>query len=262
MPLTLATWNINSVRLREGLVARLLQEEAPDILCLQECKSPAEKIPVATFAALGYHHAVIRGQKGYNGVAIFSRRPIEDAGSVDFAGLNHARHVAARLECGAVVHNVYVPAGGDIPDREENEKFGQKLDFFTHLRDHFRTDRPTRAILVGDLNVAPQEDDVWSHKQMLKVVSHTPIEVEHFETAREAGGWTDVTRLDRPEGKLYSWWSYRAPDWHAADKGRRLDHVWATADLVGASHGSRILRDARGWDAPSDHVPVFATFDL
>jgi exodeoxyribonuclease-3 len=262
MPLTLATWNINSVRLREALVARLLREEGPDILCLQECKSPAEKIPVATFAALGYHHVVMRGQKGYNGVAIFSKRPIEDAGSVDFAGLNHARHVAARLDCGAVIHNVYVPAGGDTPDRQENEKFGQKLDFFTHLRDHFRAELPRRAILVGDLNVAPQEDDVWSHKQMLKVVSHTPIEVEHFEEAREAGGWTDVTRADQPTGKLYSWWSYRAPDWHAADKGRRLDHVWATGDLVGASHGSRVLRDARGWDSPSDHVPVFATFDI
>jgi exodeoxyribonuclease-3 len=111
MALTVATWNINSVRLREGLVARLLREEAPDVLCLQECKSPAEKVPVAAFAELGYPHVVIRGQKGYNGVAVFSKRPLEDAGSVDFAGLGHARHVAARLPCGAVVHNVYVPAG-------------------------------------------------------------------------------------------------------------------------------------------------------
>src|SRR4028119_2367409 len=112
MPLTLATWNINSVRLREGLVARLLREESPDVLCLQECKSPAEKIPVAGFAALGYPHAVVRGQKGYNGVAIFSKRPIEDAGSVDFADMGHARHVAARLEWGAGSHNVYGPARG------------------------------------------------------------------------------------------------------------------------------------------------------
>ena len=262
MALTLATWNINSVRLREGLVARLLREEAPDILCLQECKSPAEKIPVAAFAALGYPHAVVRGQKGYNGVAIVSKRPLDDAGSVDFAALGHARHVAARLPCGAVVHNLYVPAGGDVPDRDENVKFGQKLDFLVHLRDHFRAEPPRRAILVGDLNVAPQEDDVWNHKQMLKVVSHTPIEVQHFEEAREAGGWTDVTRADQPQGKLFSWWSYRAPDWATSDRGRRLDHVWASRDILGASHGSRVLRDARGWEGPSDHVPVFATFDL
>ena len=262
MPFTLATWNINSVRLREPLVLKLLAEEGPDILCLQECKSPVEKIPLEGFAGLGYRHVVARGQKGYNGVAILSKLPLEDAGSVDFAGLGHARHVAARQENGVVIHNCYVPAGGDIPDREVNEKFGQKLDYMTHLRDFFRADRPEKAILVGDLNIAPREDDVWNHKQLLKIVSHTPIEVEHFGDAMEAGGWVDVTRADIPSGLLYSWWSYRAPDWNAADKGRRLDHIWASPDIAGAGHGSRILRDARGWEQPSDHAPVFASFDL
>lgn len=262
MSFTLATWNINSVRLREGLVARLLGEESPDILCLQECKSPVEKIPRALFEGLGYTHMVARGEKGYNGVAILSKRPIEDAGSQDFAGLGHARHVAARLENGVVIHNVYVPAGGDIPDRAENPKFGQKLDFLTHMRDTFRSDRPARSILVGDLNIAPREDDVWSHKALLKIVSHTPVEVEHLAEAQDAGRWVDITRQDIPSGLLYSWWSYRAADWDAADKGRRLDHVWATADIAAAGHSSRILRAARGWDQPSDHVPVFATFDL
>ena len=262
MPFTLATWNINSVRLREPLVLKLLAEEGPDILCLQECKSPVDKIPLEGFAGLGYRHVVARGQKGYNGVAILSKLPLEDAGSVDFAGLGHARHVAARLETGVVIHNCYVPAGGDIPDREVNEKFGQKLDYMTHLRDFFRADRPEKSILVGDLNIAPREDDVWNHRQLLKIVSHTPIEVEHFGDAMEAGGWVDVTRADIPSGLLYSWWSYRAPDWNAADKGRRLDHVWASPDIAAAGHGSRILRDARGWDQPSDHAPVFASFDL
>ncbi len=262
MPFTLATWNINSVRLREALVGKLLSEEAPDVLCLQECKSPVEKMPLEAFRALGYGHVVARGQKGYNGVAILSKRPIEDLGEIDFAGLGQARHVAARLENGVVIHNVYVPAGGDVPDRAKNEKFGQKLDFVAHMRDQFRDSRPVRAILVGDLNIAPREDDVWSHKQLLKVVSHTPIEVEAFGAAQEAGGWTDVTRADIPQGQLYSWWSYRARDWDAADKGRRLDHIWASADIAGAAHGSRILRAVRGWEQPSDHAPVFASFDL
>jgi exodeoxyribonuclease-3 len=262
MTLTIATWNINSVRLREGLVARLLRDEAPDVLCLQECKSPVESIPLAAFRELGYGHLVARGQKGYNGVAILSRLPIMDAGGEDFAQLGHARHVAARLQSGLVIHNLYVPAGGDIPDREANEKFGQKLDFLTELRDRFHWQRPDRAVLVGDLNIAPREDDVWNHKALLKIVSHTPVEVEHLETAREAGAWVDVTRQDIPEGQLYSWWSYRAPDWNGADKGRRLDHIWATPDIASAAHGSRILRDARGWDQPSDHAPVFASFDL
>jgi len=262
MPFTIATWNINSVRLREGLVARLLRDEGPDILCLQECKTPVEQFPSDIFTALGYRYRVARGQKGYNGVAILSRLPIVDAGDQDFARLGHARHVAARLQNGVTIHNCYVPAGGDIPDREINAKFGQKLDYLTDLRDWARWDVPQRAILVGDLNIAPREDDVWNHKALLKIVSHTPIEVDHLEQARAAGHWVDVTRADMPQGLLYSWWSYRAPDWDTADKGRRLDHVWATPDIASAAHGSRILRPARGWDQPSDHVPVFATFDL
>ncbi len=262
MPFSLATWNINSVRLRAPIVERLLSDEAPDVLCLQECKSPVDKIPLEGFAALGYPHMVARGQKGYNGVAILSKMPLEDLGDKDFADLGHARHVAARLPNGVVVHNFYVPAGGDVPDREKNEKFDQKLRYLNDMRDWFRAEAPQKAILVGDLNIAPREDDVWNHKQLLKVVSHTPIEVEHLAETQEAGRWVDVTRKDIPEGQLYSWWSYRSPDWAAADKGRRLDHVWATPDIASASHSSRILRDVRGWEKPSDHAPVFATFDL
>ncbi|MDE3078449.1 MAG: endonuclease/exonuclease/phosphatase family protein [Paracoccaceae bacterium] len=262
MPFTLATWNINSVRLRAALVEKLLAEEAPYVLCLQECKSPVEKIPVEAFQALGYAHMVARGQKGYNGVAILSKLPLEDAGGLDLIGMGHARHVAARLPNGVVIHNYYIPAGGDIPDREANEKFGQKLDVLTEMRDRFHGERPERAILVGDLNIAPREDDVWNHKQLTRIVSHTPIEVEHLVAAQDAGRWVDVTRQDIPSGQLYSWWSYRSPEWDAADKGRRLDHIWATPDIANAAHGSRILRAARGWDQPSDHAPVFATFDL
>ena len=259
---TIATWNINSVRLREGLVARFLAEEAPDVLCLQECKSPVELIPVEQFRALGYNYMVARGQKGYNGVAILSRLPITDAGDRDYVGLGHARHVAARMENGVTIHNMYIPAGGDVADREVNEKFGQKLDFLTEMRDVFHADRPEKSIMVGDFNIAPREDDVWSHKKLLKVVSHTPIEVEHLLTAQGAGDWVDVTRQDIPQGLLYSWWSYRAKDWDGADKGRRLDHIWATRDIAQSAHGSRVLRPVRGWEQPSDHVPVLASFDL
>ncbi|MCK0141262.1 exodeoxyribonuclease III [Aliiroseovarius sp. F20344] len=262
MSFTLATWNINSVRLREPIVLKLLEEEAPDVLCLQECKSPVEKIPLDGFKALGYTHMVARGQKGYNGVAILSRIPMVEAESFDFADLGHARHIAGQLENGVTVHNFYVPAGGDVADREVNEKFGQKLDYLTDMRDHFFKDKPGKSILVGDLNIAPREDDVWSHKQLLKVVSHTPVEVEALAEVQDAAGWVDITRQDIPEGQLYSWWSYRARDWDAADKGRRLDHIWATPDISNAGHGSRVMRDARGWEKPSDHAPVFASFDL
>ena len=262
MPFTLATWNINSVRLREELVCQLMREETPDVLCLQECKSPVDKIPLEKFQALGYSHMVARGQKGYNGVAIFSKLPMVEAGAEDFASLGHARHIAGRLENGVTIHNHYVPAGGDVPDREKNEKFGQKLDYLTEMRDAFLASAPTKSILVGDLNIAPLEHDVWDHKKMVKIVSHTPIEIEHLDAAREAGEFIDVTRKDIPDGLLYSWWSYRAKDWDTADKGRRLDHVWATKDIADASHSSRVVRHVRGWEKPSDHAPVFATFDL
>lgn len=262
MSFTLATWNINSVRLREALVMQLMQDEAPDVLCLQECKSPLEKIPQTAFQALGYTHMIGRGQKGYNGVAIISKLPIAEVGAADHAGLGHARHIAGRLENGVTIHNFYVPAGGDKPDRAINDKFGQKLDYLTDMRDAFHAEPPTKAILVGDLNIAPREDDVWDHKKLLKIVSHTPVEVEHLAQVQDSGTWVDVTRQDIPQGLLYSWWSYRAADWDTADKGRRLDHIWATRDIAGAAHSSRVLRHVRGWTQPSDHAPVLATFDL
>ena len=262
MTLTICTWNINSVRLREETVLRLLREEAPDVLCLQETKSPVDKLPLDGFRELGFGHMIARGQKGYNGVAILSRVPIEDAGQRDFCGKGDARHVAGRLANGTVIHNFYVPAGGDVPDREANPKFGHKLDFLDEMRAWFADETPESAIMVGDFNIAPREDDVWSHKQLLKVVSHTPVEVDALNAVQGAGGCIDLTRKDIPEGPLFSWWSYRSPDWDAADKGRRLDHVWATPDIAERSGGSRVARHARGWDRPSDHAPVFAEFEV
>jgi exodeoxyribonuclease-3 len=261
MTLRVATWNINSLRHRAETVARFLREEGPDVLCLQETKSPVELLPLEGYRALGYRHAVARGEKGYNGVAILSRLPLEAVPHRDFCTRGDARHVAARLPSGTVVHNLYVPAGGDLPDRALNPKFAHKLDFMAELRAWFAEAPPERAILVGDLNVAPREDDVWNHKRLLRIVSHTPIEVAAMAAMQAAGGFVDVTRAHIPEGRLYSWWSYRAPDWQAADKGRRLDHVWATPDLALRSGGSRIARHVRGWESPSDHVPVLAEFE-
>ena len=120
---------------------------------------------------LGYTHMVANGQKGYNGVCnSCPKLPIEEVAREDFADLGHARHIAGRLENGVTVHNFYVPAGGDKPDRDINVKFGQKLDYLTEMRDWFHANKPEKSILVGDLNIAPREDDVWSHKKMLKIV--------------------------------------------------------------------------------------------
>ena len=262
MGLNIATWNINSVRLRSDLVCKVLKNHEVDLLCLQECKSPVEKIPLDIFSEIGFSHMVARGQKGYNGVAIISKFPLKEKSALDFAGLGHARHICAELENKLLIHNFYVPAGGDEPDRRKNLKFDQKLNYLNEMKDYFQYNTPKKSILVGDLNIAPLPEDVWDHKKMAKVVSHTQIEIDHLEAVKQAGNWVDVTRKDLPNQKLYSWWSYRAKDWNAADRGRRLDHIWASSDIVPLVGGSRILREARGWQKPSDHVPVFATIDL
>ncbi|UCF51551.1 MAG: exodeoxyribonuclease III [Bradyrhizobium sp.] len=262
MALTIATWNINSVRLRAGLVADFLAAEAPDILCLQETKSPVEKIPFEVFAEIGYGHWVARGQKGYNGVAILSRLPLEDAGHGDWCAKGDARHVAARLPGGVVLHNFYIPAGGDEPDPETNPKFAHKLQFLDEVT-AWGTGQDGPAILVGDLNIAPLEEDVWSHRQLLKVVSHTPVETEKLKAALEAGEWVDVARDRIPMSeKVYTWWSYRSADWTVGDRGRRLDHIWVSRALKDAVSDFRILRDARSWERPSDHVPVTVTLEV
>jgi len=249
------------------LVERLLLENAPDVLCLQETKCPDDQFPSAAFRKLGYEHIAISGQKGYHGVATVARRPLEIVEKREFCQKGDCRHLSVRVNAGGkqlTVHNFYVPAGGDEPDPEINPKFRHKLDFVAEMNairaDH---DDNSGSVLVGDLNIAPLEHDVWSHKQLLKVVSHTPIETENFEAMRKAGDWVDLMRLNVPdEQKIYTWWSYRAQDWETSDRGRRLDHVWSSSNLVASFGGYEILRDARGWDRPSDHVPVIARFDL
>jgi exodeoxyribonuclease-3 len=264
MALTLATWNINSVRLRIGLAERLLNEMQPDILCLQETKTPDEFFPEAAFEALGYRHRLVHGMKGYNGVAILSRLPFTERLTIDRCGKADCRHSVITLEGGVELHNIYVPAGGDIPDPEANEKFAHKLAFLDELTEYFSApERRSRSmVVVGDLNIAPLEHDVWSHKQLLDVVSHTPIEVERFSKLQATASFVDAIRhFVPPDRKLYTWWSYRAKDWELSDRGRRLDHVWVTPDLAPRLAGYEILRAARGWEKGSDHVPVVVRFD-
>jgi len=260
--LRLATWNINSVRLRIDLVARLTTEAQPDILCLQETKAADPVFPFDALREMGWRHIHATGMKGYNGVAILSRQPFIHTEVRDWCGKSDARHAMVTLRGGIEIHNFYVPAGGDIPDPEENDKFAHKLRFLDEATAWFTArKRPdNRFILVGDLNIAPLEADVWSHKQLLRVVSHTPVEVERLARLQASNDWVDAVRkFSPPDEKLYSWWSYRARDWAAADKGRRLDHVWVTPGLAPRLKSAQILRDARGWERPSDHVPVMVT---
>ncbi len=260
--ISIASWNINSVRLRMGLVGRFLEQEAPDVLCLQEIKCQEPQFPYAAFEALGYTHFAVHGQKGYHGVAIASRIPLREVARHDWQANGEARHVAVELLgpqagalAGMVLDNVYIPAGGDEPDRTINPKFGQKLDFLERMTQWSDTlDRPT--LLVGDFNIAPLPEDVYDHKALLKVVSHTPIEVATLDRLAQAHGWVDLGRkhIPAPE-RNWTWWSYRTY-WQEKDRGRRLDHMWASPELAAQSLGHRFVEETRRWEQPSDHIPL------
>jgi exodeoxyribonuclease-3 len=257
----IVTWNINSLRLRLGLLERLTAELAPDVICLQETKVPDELFPADAPERLGYPYHVRRGMKGYNGVAILSRMPMEiDETAPDWCAKNDRRHIAATVQTPTgplELHDFYVPAGGDLPDTALNPKYAHKLAFVEEATRYFAATPPRRrCVLVGDLNIAPLEHDVWSHRQMQNVISHTEAEIVRMQ-AWMATGFADAMRHFVPEAeKLYSWWSYRNRDWRASNRGRRLDHVWVTPDLVPFLRGLTIHSEARDWPQPSDHVPV------
>jgi len=254
----LVTWNINSVRLRMPLLRRLAEESAADVICLQETKVADDTFPHGEIEDL-FPFRQINGIKAYNGVAILSKRPFQSAGAVNWCDRADGRHAFVRFAGGLEIHNFYVPAGGDIADPAENPKFAHKLDFLDAMTGWWteHADKKAKRVLVGDLNVAPGEHDVWSHKQLLDVVSHTPVEVERLEKLLQTHDWIDVARHFVPANeKLYSWWSYRARDWRATNRGRRLDHVWVTPALKSKLASYEILADARDWQKPSDHVPV------
>ncbi|MBS0528327.1 MAG: endonuclease/exonuclease/phosphatase family protein, partial [Proteobacteria bacterium] len=217
MQFTLTTWNINSVRLRIDLVAKFLKAQRPDVLCLQETKCPDDAFPLKRFRRLGYEHAALNGQKGYHGVAIVSKLPFDTTNARTFCDKLDSRHVAvtfgtkANLAAPITLHNFYVPARGDIPDPLLNPKFAHKLQFLDEMKscEALHPRQSERHILVGDLNVAPHEHDVWSHKQLLKIVSHTPIETGKLIGVQNHGNWVDVARARIPMSeKVYTWWSY------------------------------------------------------
>ena len=259
----IATYNINSVRIRLNELRQVAEKSQADIICLQETKVQDHSFPLEAIKQMGFPYVFISGEKSYNGVALLSRIPLYNIQSTDMCNEGHKRHISASLENGVEIHNFYVPAGGDIPDRTLNPKFDFKLRFMDAITGWAEQQQHKKLIMVGDMNIAPLPHDVWSHKQLLSVVSHTLVETESMEKLRQTLDWIDSSRHFVPEDeKLYSWWSYRNQDWRKSNRGRRLDHIWLTPNLAGSLKSSYILQEARDFASPSDHVPVITEFNF
>ncbi|MFC4351873.1 exodeoxyribonuclease III [Fodinicurvata halophila] len=258
MSLKIATWNVNSLRQRLTHLERLAEDQAPDVICLQETKVDDPLFPGDALAEMGYSHQVFRGQKAYNGVAILSRIPFKRRDHRIWCQKDDKRHVEVTLPGGLELHNFYVPSGGSIPDPEKNDKFAHKLSFLEEMAQWARSQtRGRKVLIVGDLNVAPLENDVWNHKRLVRSIGHTPGESQRIADLLEAGALVDAPRqFTPPDQPLYSWWGYRFPQAFERDYGWRLDHAFASQSLMPEIRRIETLRDARSWQKPSDHVPV------
>ncbi len=260
--IAVATWNINSIRARLKLVERFVEARAPDVLLLQETRCADESFPSAALRKLGYPHLALNGRKGHHGVAVLSRLPLHDVTAEVIGDVDEPRHVSAVVETAAGpvrLHSLYVPSGGDEPDVASNPKFRDKLAFVEGLADWGPAAAAEPALLAGDFNIAPLPEDVWNHRQLLTVVSHTPDETERLDAAQAAGEWVDVVRRDRPPpDPVFTWWSYRNRTWPGSNRGRRLDHAWASPALAARVVATEVMAETRGWEKPSDHVPVIA----
>ena len=253
----LVTWNVNSIRIRLSLLGVLVQNYAPDVICLQ---AKEQDFPFADIKAFGYEHIALYGIPGYNGVAILSKTPLEDIKPIDWVGKHDARHIKACI--GDIeINNIYIPAGGDIPDPIENLSFAHKLCFMDDMSEYYEQHKELfanrKVLFCGDFNVAPLENDVWDHKQMQSIVSHTPIEIERLTRLFNSLDFIDAARLFYPKkDKIFSWWSYRNPNWQTNNKGRRLDHIWITPSLEKYIKSVTFLNEFRKMERPSDHIPV------
>jgi exodeoxyribonuclease-3 len=251
----LATWNLNSIRARQGRLLAWLAAEAPDVVCLQETKVEDADFPHDALVAAGYHAAVY-GERSYNGVAIVARTPPSDVarGLDDGEADEEARVIAATVGELRVV-SAYVPNGQDLA----SEKYPYKLAWFRRLRRYLeRTSSPdARLVVCGDMNVTADDRDVWSPEKWAGHIHCSPPEREAFDELR-AFGLVDVFRAHNPTGGVYSWWDYRGVAFFK-NQGLRIDYVLATRAVAERVTACTIDRSARKGQDASDHAPVSAT---
>ena len=251
----IVSWNVNSVNVRKPLLKKLIEEFSPEVICLQETKTDNNSFPTNFFEKKDYK-CFLNGMRSYNGVAIISKEQPKEFFCHDYCEKNDARHIEVEIG-GYKIHSVYVPAGGEEPNAATNKKFQHKLDFLDRLSE-FVTDRKNdNMVLCGDLNVAPYEDDVWSHKQLKNVVSHTDIERKKLLKILKNGKMHDMIRkFINPPQNIYTWWSYRSPNFKKNNRGRRLDHIWCSELASSNVINAKILDKFRSDKRPSDHVPI------
>lgn len=256
----IVTWNVNSVNVRKNLLLKLIKEYKPEIICLQETKVVNSSFPKKVFEQLGYN-CYLNGIPSYNGVAILSKQKAKNFKIHDYCKKNDGRHIEIDV-CGLKVHSIYVPAGGDEPDEESNPKFKHKMEFLKKLSLLSKKLKSEPLVFCGDLNIAPYEDDVWSHSQLKNIVSHTELERHALLKVMSSGDFFDpIRKFINPPDNVYTWWSYRSPNYAVNNRGRRLDHIWASNNLSERVHSAKILESFRSEVKPSDHVPVFVEID-
>ncbi len=251
-----ATWNLNSIRARLERLLAWLAAHQPDVICLQELKVADDEFPTEAVEAAGYH-AVVHGQRTYNGVAILSRLPMSDieVGLRDGVEDPQARLISARVR-GVKIYSAYFPNGGEVG----SEKFAYKLAWMERLRayleKHASRDEP--LLLCGDMNVAPDDRDVARPEEWKDTVLCHPDARAALRRFYEQG-LVDTFRLHHPDGGFYSWWDYRQLGF-PKNNGLRIDHILASAPLSKRCTETSIDREARKGKQPSDHVPAMATF--
>jgi exodeoxyribonuclease-3 len=268
------SYNINSLRKRINLLQELITDFEPEIICLQEIKISHQKdFPFEFFENLGFKNLKFRlSLKGQGGVLIASKN-IElidensfnfmfDQDEKEFFESNSHRHISVKFSWNEMIfrlHNFYVPSGGSGEEENDllNPKFLDKLKFFKSMVAFFERNKSDGQIIVGDLNIAPFENDVFNHKMLLKVISHTEQETQLFRDLLEKGEFDDLCRIFHQHSeKIFSWWSYRSKDFQKNNRGRRLDHVLTSKNISAYVKNFRILSEYRKKDSPSDHSPV------
>lgn len=254
----IATWNVNSIRLRLDQVLEWLNATGTDVVCVQETKVDDENFPLQPIIDAGFQVTYF-GQKSYNGVAIISKHEIADVqkGFADDDDESPKRLIAATIK-GVRIVNTYIPNGTEL----WTDKFTFKLDWLQRLRRMFDEDCDlnSNVLLCGDFNVAPEELDVWSVPQWTGKLHFSKPERAAIDHVKK-WGFVDVFRKLNGDLQEFSWWNYREGAWQR-NQGLRIDHIWVSPPLADKCTGCWIDKSPRGQEKPSDHTPVVADFDL